>query len=313
MAAGKSGMKEIGGYFELGKGPFKPYHDGVYLNSGRNALRYILRKLGIHKIHVPYYTCPVVFEALKKENVSIEYYELDAQFFPDRDFPKNDFIIYNNYFGVCGGKVAKLAKDYPNLIVDNAQAFFSRQTGRVAFYSPRKFFGLPDGGIVCGLDDESQELPKDESWNRMAHLLKRVDLGASAGYADFKANSRVLAQQEVKRMSSVTTLLMSHIDCCAAAVCRMKNFDILKGLLLTPFPLDMLADDVPMVYPYVTDDPYLRRLLIQEKIYVASYWQDAKNCDSLSLRILPLPIDQRYSEGDMNKIAKVVERLSPIL
>ena len=63
MVAGKSGMKEIGGYFELERGPFKPYHDGVYLNSGRNALRYIVRKLGIHKIHVPYYTCPVVFEA----------------------------------------------------------------------------------------------------------------------------------------------------------------------------------------------------------------------------------------------------------
>ena len=300
-------MKEIGGYFELAGGNQPRYHNGIYLNSGRNALRFIVRKLGISKLHVPAYTCPVVFEALQKEQVQIEQYTLDANFFPDRDFPQSDFIIYNNYFGVCGGKVREMATRYPNLIVDNAQAFYSQQIGRVAFYSPRKFFGLPDGGIVCGLEGDAEDLLQDVSWNRMSHLLKRVDLGASAGYADFKENSQILARQDVKRMSALTTLLMSQIDCSAAAKRRRRNFNMLKDHLPTEFPLDMVDDDVPMVYPYITSDPQLRKRLIDAKIYVASYWPGVGNCGDFPERVIPLPIDQRYDIEDMQRILEVAK------
>ena len=47
-------MKAIGGYLELecGKEPLY-YQDGIYLNLCRSALRYLIRTLGIKKIHVP--------------------------------------------------------------------------------------------------------------------------------------------------------------------------------------------------------------------------------------------------------------------
>ncbi len=297
-------MKEIGGYFELAGGNQPRYHDGICLNSGRNALRFIVRKLGIRKVHVPAYTCPVVFEALQKEQVQIEQYALDSSFFPDCDFPQNDFIIYNNYFGVCGGKVKEMAKRYPNLIVDNAQAFYSRQVGRAAFYSPRKFFGLPDGGIVSGLEGDAEDLPQDVSWDRMSHLLKRVDLGANAGYGDFKENSRLLAQQDVKRMSALTTLLMSQIDCSCAAKQRRQNFKLLKDNLPTRFPMDMADDDVPLVYPYMTDDFDVRNRLISHGIFVAKYWPGLPNSMDMAEQIQPLPIDQRYVSLDMQRIVE---------
>ena len=50
-----------------------------------------------------------------------------------------------------------LNKKYPNLIVDNAQAFYMPHLGLASFYSPRKFFGVADGGyLFCGkkLDEE---------------------------------------------------------------------------------------------------------------------------------------------------------------
>ena len=301
-------MKEIGGYFELTGGNQPRYHDGIYLNSGRNALRFIVRKLGIRKLHVPAYTCPVVFEALQKEHVQIEQYALGSDFFPDRDFHENDFILYNNYFGVCGGKVREMAKRYPNLIVDNAQAFYSRQVGRAAFYSPRKFFGLPDGGIVCGLEGDAVELPQDVSWNRMSHLLKRVDLGANAGYADFKENSQILAQQEVKRMSALTSLLMSQIDCAYAAKRRRLNFNMLMDCLPTRFPLDMTDDDVPLVYPYMTNDLRVRDRIIGHGVFVAKYWPDLTNCGDMAEQIQPLPIDHRYGVSDINRIVESLDK-----
>lgn len=37
------------------------------------------------------------------------------------------YIVYNNYFGICGKNVEVLLKQYRNLIVDNAQAFYFPQ------------------------------------------------------------------------------------------------------------------------------------------------------------------------------------------
>lgn len=42
--------KEIGGFFELECRGGGTWHKGVLLNSARNALRYIIRSLGIKKV-----------------------------------------------------------------------------------------------------------------------------------------------------------------------------------------------------------------------------------------------------------------------
>lgn len=304
-------MKEIGGYFELECGHNPLYHKGVYLNSGRNALRYIIRKLGIRTLHLPYYTCPVVNQAIEAEGCQIERYELDADFMPARDFPQNDFVVYNNYFGVCGKKVSELSARYPNLIVDNAQAFYSRQIGRAAFYSPRKFFGLPDGGIAIFKDEElnvqTLDLDVDSSLDRISHLVKRVELGASAGYADFRAASDMLARVPVRAMSKLTMALFGSVNYEFAAERRQVSFRVLHEQLQSSFSFALADDDVPMVYPYVTDDATLRSRLIEQKIYVAKYWPGlSPAANALAERIVPFPIDQRYGEEDMKRILEVL-------
>ena len=75
-----------------------------------------------------------------------------------------------------------------------------------------------------------------------------------------------------------------------------------------------LADDaVPMVYPFLTDDRNLRQRLIDSKIYVARYWPNVLDwCDvrsnefKLTNQLLPLPVDQRYGEEEMVKIASLI-------
>lgn len=305
-------MTEIGGYFELECGCNPLYHKGVYLNSGRNALRYIIRKLGIRKLHIPFYTCPVVNQAIEAEGCQIEQYELDAGFMPARDFPLNDFVVYNNYFGVCGKKVAELSARYPNLIVDNAQAFYSRQIGRAAFYSPRKIFGLPDGGIAIFKDEELNVQPSDldfdSSLDRISHLVKRIELGARAGYADFRAVSDQLVNAPVRTMSKLTTALLGNVDYKFVAAIRQANFGVLHERLHSAFPFAIADDDVPMIYPYVTTDSLLRSRLISQKVFVAKYWSGlSSGANLIADRIVPLPVDHRYGEGDMNYIIGRIE------
>ena len=54
-------MKAIGGNFELDdyeEGRGFPHQNGILLNTGRNALEYILRSIGeVKGIYLPYYTC----------------------------------------------------------------------------------------------------------------------------------------------------------------------------------------------------------------------------------------------------------------
>lgn len=309
-------MKAIGGYFELECGTTPLYYrDGIYLNICRNALRYLIRALNIKKIHAPIYTCNVVHDSILQEGCNIELYSLDEKFFPNKEFHKDDFILYNNYFGVLGKNVKVLSSLYPNLIVDNAQAFYSEPECRAAIYSPRKFFGLPDGGILRGKDIPTLDLEEGHSFEVSSHLLKRIDYGAQAAYGDFINNDKVLEDYSLQKMSNLTRSLMGNINYKNAALVRKRNFEILHNELNSTFPFSIATDDVPMVYPLILENGIeIRNKLISNNIFIARYWPNVlKSCREKDLeyrfvtQILPLPIDQRYGTKDMNRIINVIK------
>lgn len=299
-------MKEIGGYFELECGHSICPREGAFLNSGSSAWKYVLQALRISRIWVPYYTCKCIAREARKVGCEVMQYEIDDNFMPVKSMPVTDFVLYNNYFGVCGQKVEQLATKYPKLIVDNAQAFYSKPRGLASFCSPHKFFGVPDGGIASLCNDSSvckmSDLDIDHSVARMGSLLKRLDYDAGSGYSEYRASLDELAVAPILRMSNLTKALLGNIDYGKVAEQRLSNFNFLHSRLHSEFPFAMADDDIPMVYPYVTDDSGLRARLIQQKIYVATYWPGVSNCGDLQERILPLPIDQRYGLEDMGRI-----------
>ncbi|MCH5327067.1 MAG: hypothetical protein J1E29_07690, partial [Duncaniella sp.] len=72
--------------------------------------------------------------------------------------------------------------------------------------------------------------------------------------------------------------------------------------------------DIPMIYPFLTERDALRKHLIDSKIFVAKYWPNVlewvdKNSIEyyLANNILPLPIDQRYDDEDMNRILDILK------
>lgn len=319
-------MKEIGGYFELELPPKneKAMHtNGVGVNSGRHALEYILRGLGdkVKRIYLPYYTCSVVLEPIKKLDIQYCFYHINENL-EISDMPKldkGDYLIVNNYFGIKDVYVKKVADIYgEKLIIDNAQAWYMPEIpGIKAIYSPRKFFGLPDGGIALTTDVFHDKLERDKSYDRCSHLLKRIDTDASYGYQDFHNNSTMLIGQPIKRMSALTKRILDSIDYERARTKRRSNFERLHKALDASNRIQIPDFDsfaCPMVYPYLTNDCTLRQRLISNKIFVATYWPNVLEwCDASSLdhtlttQIIPLPIDQRYEDEDMARILKVME------
>ena len=311
-------MKEIGGYFglELGHFPSAYHNKAIALNSARNALRYIIKAYHIKKMFVPYYTCPVVWQAIDSENCKIFPYDIDFNFFPVSSFQTNDFILYNNWFGICGKNINILAKQFPHLIVDNAQSFYSLPKGCASFYSPRKFFGLPDGGLLFCKKEYNKKFNKALSFDLCKHLLKRIDLNASSGYKDFQKADSALINRPIELMSNLTHSLMETIDYKETKKRRLKNFNVLHQSLKhkNHLKINLCKQDVPMVYPFYTEDLTLRDRLIHNKIYVATYWPlQAKNkcmrskaAQNMAQKIVPLPIDQRYDAADMYRILEVI-------
>ncbi len=313
-------MKPIGGYFSLELPFHEEYHKGALrLNTGRNCLEHILRARKYSKVFIPYYTCDVVLEPFRKLGVSYEYYSVNIhlELAKDIQLGEDEALLYTNYYGLKQRYVGKLAEQYGNqLIVDNTQAFYAKPIAGIdTFYTCRKFFGVPDGAYLYTDKFLENELVQDMSWDRMSFLTKRMDLGAEAGYADFKEQSARLVNQPIKLMSKLTLRMMQAIDYEAAAAQRRKNYEYLHHELentnLISIPLE--DDAVPMVYPYMTKRDGLREHLIQNKVFVARYWPNVLECTmpvdfdyQLAYLMQPLPIDQRYGEKDMEYIINCI-------
>ena len=309
-------MKSIGGYFSLELPRREEYHKGaIKLNTGRNGLEYILRSRNYKKVFIPYYTCEVILEPFHKLGIQYEFYHisLNLELSEEIGLHEDEALLYTNYYGLKQEYVQKLAGIYDKrLIVDNTQAFFAEPIyGIDTFYTCRKFFGVPDGAYLFTDKTLDVELAKDSSWERMDSLTKRIDIGTEAGYADFRRISESLADQPILKMSALTERLMQSIDYEQIIKRRRSNFMVLHKELkeTNRFHINIEADAVPMVYPYMTDSDTLRANLIRNKIFVAKYWSNVEEWvtkDSveslLTNYLLPIPIDQRYGEEDMKHI-----------
>lgn len=313
----------IGGYFELELRGGEHYHKGsLRLNSARSCLEYVLRVRQYRKVFIPYYTCEIVLQPFRLLNIDYEFCHINEALEPVElpNLKDGEAFLFTNYFGLKQACVERLAQRYgKQLIVDNAQAFFAPALpGIDTFYSPRKFFGVPDGGYLYCEAPIGMELPQSYSNDRMSHLLKRVEMGAEAGYADFKCNDEALGQQPIMRMSALTEKLLKSLDYDSIIEKRKKNYQLLDQALRQYNQLNLTYSEetVPMVYPFLPkQNAELKKKLIENKIFVATYWPNVLEwCEEydweyqLAQQACSLPVDQRYGEGEMKRIVDILLR-----
>lgn len=311
----------IGGYFELELRGGEHYHKGALcLNSARSCFEYVLRARGYKKVYLPYYTCEIVVQPCQLLHLDYEFYHIDRNLEPVAlpELKEGEAFLYTNYFGLKQQCAERLAQYYSSrLIVDNAQAFFAPALlGIDTFYSPRKFFGVPDGGYLYCDAPIGMELPQSHSYDRMSHLLKRVDMGAEAGYADFKCNDEALGGLPIMRMSALTENLLRAVDYASVIEKRRHNYQKVDQTLRQYNQLNLTCSDdaVPMVYPFLPkQNAELKKKLIENKIFVATYWPNVLEwCEEtdweyqLAQQACFLPMDQRYGEEEMKRIVDVI-------
>jgi hypothetical protein len=313
-------MREIGGYFELELNKGEHYHqDCLKLNSGRSCLNYLLCSKNIKKIYLPYYICESVVRTIVKHDIKIEYYHINESFEPifNKSLDECEFILYVNYFGICDLVVSKIINKYKNVICDNTQAFFSLPLPNVdTFYSARKFFGVSDGGYLYTDKIIEHDLEKDQSYYRMQHLLKRRDQSASEAYHLFKDNELQISESGLKLMSHLTSDIMSSVNYDKAKTRRKNNFfkidEKFGGINVLNF--SDRVDFIPMTYPLLILKTGIKESLIENGVFIPTYWPEVKDKVSqdsfewlLCEYLISLPIDQRYDSEEMEYMIRKVE------
>lgn len=308
-----SGVKEIGGYLGLEEFCGKEYYNElISVNSGRNALLYIIKAQNIKKLYIPSFLCDTVYRLCERENCEYEFYSIDKNFRPvfNKELKNGEWLYIVNFYGqISNNEILSLKAQYGNIIFDNVQAFFQKpEKGIDTVYSCRKFFGVPDGGYVSTDKVLGESLEEDFSADRMKHILGRFEKTGAQFYSDFQNNDENFYKLGLKAMSSLTKNILKAVDYDKVKLKRNENYVFLENALGKYNKLKLSAPDGAYCYPfYCKNGMEIKRELAINKIYVPTLWPNVLEQGNELERdyaenILPLPCDQRYGLFDMERI-----------
>lgn len=324
-------LNEIGGYFGLELPDYGDlYPDSIKFQSARAAIRAALECNGITHVMMPAYLCESINKAAVDAGMTVETYELNEYLYPknlpDR-LPEHCAFIYVNYFGLCTKNVLRLHEEIPNdhLIIDNSHALFAPHMGALAsIYSPRKFAGLPDGGLLVASAALKITPPEKEdslSIERMRYLLIRMANSAREGYADFQTARNSFQDSEPLSMSRLTQRLIKSIRWDQVMRRRKENYSLVARMMdkINDMHWVMESVDVPLCYPLTVRGYNFEKIkaeLAENGIFIATYWLDARSkvsTDSIEAAMinetLCIPVDQRMEYAQVEKVVRLVLRL----
>ena len=318
-------MQDImGGFFGLELPVYNnfPYEESpccAFVNSGRAAFECLLQNMPRPaRVWVPRFICNTVLEALEHLGISVCRYSCDAQLAPELpEIGGLDMVLLVNYFGLTEPQILAAAARYPGqCIIDATTALYSPPPAGVpVFYSPRKFCGVADGGVAhAPLALTARPEAASQSATASLYLLERLESGAAAAMEACEQAERRLSGPP-RRMSRLTRCLLRSIDFQAAAQARLRNYAILHEGLKSINRLELPDQPLhaPMCYPFVCGIPGMRDALIDAGIALPLYWPEVieatdAHCteNQLARQLLPLPLDQRYSEKQIKNLLDLI-------
>ena len=133
--------------------------DPLLLTNARSGIITLVDSLHCRRVWMPSYLCPTMIRHLDLKRVSLSFYPVDGDLrvasleWLSR-LEERDLVVFIDYFGFAADEgIAAQAKSKGCWILNDAcQALLGSQTlpsSDFVLYSPRKFVGVPDGGILA--------------------------------------------------------------------------------------------------------------------------------------------------------------------
>ncbi|HZS70356.1 MAG TPA: DegT/DnrJ/EryC1/StrS family aminotransferase [Candidatus Acidoferrum sp.] len=302
----------------------------LLLANARSGIRVLIEQLKPARVWMPSYLCAAMLDGAG--DAPVHFYAVGADLsVPDLNgIAERDLVIIVDYFGFPAPvSLIQHAKSRGAWVLEDAcQALLTGGVGRLSdfvLFSPRKFVGTPDGGILTSHSDFKLDQLRLEdppaSWALKAFeavvLRREFDLygGDRRWFTVFQELERECPVGRF-RMSDVSQMLLLHtFDYAAIAQARRENYARLAGRLggIALFP-SVPPHVAPLGFPVrVEARDRVREALFAACIYPPVHWPISdivpdRFTDSrrLSREILTLPCDQRYTPEDMDRMAAIV-------
>jgi hypothetical protein len=257
---------------------------------------------------------------LTRLGIPFEFYGITSSLDPQpADWPKDASVLYVNYFDLksCGADTIAGALG-GRAIVDDTQAFFRRGHSTAwSFNSARKFFGVPDGAYLYGPQAAVVRPARANDAAPADHLKTKAQGDQALAYRQYlDAESRV--SDEVLAPSEQTRRMLRAVPYADAKAARRRNFSALHAQLgaanTLPLPMTLDTDAAPFCYPFLPVRGDLHERLWQQEIFVPRLWPEVMTRQSpgfewereLATRLLPLPVDHRYTQDEMTRVGHAV-------
>ena len=335
MMGGMFGLEDL---WNL-KGSTPPFLKGreVLLVNGRSGILLLIELLSPTHVWMPSYLCHIMITAAGKTPTSVRFYEVNYDLnVPSLEWldkvQRGDLVILIDYFGfIRNSSLAIRAKQQGAYVLeDAAQALLSPAVGSLGdfvLFSPRKFLGVPDGGILAfnrekEFDDINLESPPGEWWLKALFrtiLRREYDIhGGSLPWFElcaFKENDEPGPIERYSMSELSKRLLIQGFDYAAIIRRRVDNYQVLADELgdIALFP-NLSNGVVPMGFPIrIKNRDHVRQVFFDHKICFVTHWpiqgvvpEEFRDSHRLAAEIMTLPCDQRYDRSDMYRLSQLV-------
>lgn len=318
---------EYGGFLPLELNPgeeyFAAYDDRLgRFNSVKAALDFLIRRLGLKKMHIPYYYCPSTIAAIKNAGIEVCFYHINEEFLPiDLPDEKNSLVLLADYFGICTKKIIEAADMFQNaeIIIDRAHGFFAKPLirGHVHnVYSAKKFFGIPDGAYLISPAVTLDVHMQSEAHEYADYLLMSYESGTNAAYCKKKEADQRLSV-DYGGMSKLAVGLLKNVDYNRVKKRRKENYKFLLSSFRNINELKLPKTSAAYQFPLLIskEGREIKQRLIEEHIFVSTLWDGkdlAERGNAFEINMMEnavfLPMDQRYDEKDMGYIVSRVKK-----
>ncbi|MBL0171637.1 MAG: DegT/DnrJ/EryC1/StrS aminotransferase family protein [Gemmatimonadaceae bacterium] len=283
---------------------------------------------------MPSYLCESMLGAVSEADGDVQYYEVGYDLdIPDGNWvdgiQPGDLVVLIDYFGFATSSAiaARVKARGAWILADACQSLLSQNEhvdSDFILFSPRKFVGVPDGGILrCNthsiLDVALEQSPVRWWKKALEASIQRREFdrhGGSRRWFDIRREADSEHPVGPYAMSQLSErLLRFGFDYCRIASRRVENYGSLLTSLadLALFP-NLPSGAVPLGFPIrVARRDEIRQVLFEHSIYPPVHWPIGdiipnRFADShrLASEILMLPCDQRYTPRHMTYIAEVV-------
>jgi dTDP-4-amino-4,6-dideoxygalactose transaminase len=306
-------------------------HAGAFANA-RSALRAVLKSRGVRRAWLPAYICGSLADGVRAAGAELAFYPVGPGLEADvaimeRGARTGDAVVAVDYFGRAEPDLWRpLIAARPDLLVieDRAQALDpgAEPLAEAVLYSPRKLLGVADGGLVftrsptppaasaadptlwSALDARAAD-PQGHAPERWRPLYVAAEDSMCAG--DGAATDRSLQALDSTALAPI-------------AAARRANWRRLAGEL-EDWALFPVLDPTfaPLAFPILTTDAAAAVVaLAAERIWAPRHWATLpsdpaalEQAHRLAATCVSLPLDQRYGEAEMTRLAEAVKARVP--